>query len=863
MSNCGAQPVALGELKQTYKQQRSDLALTFKSDAKTSAFTHALSRNADKTLRALWTNDQWPSGTALLAVGGYGRAQLFPGSDVDILILLPGDLDAEPDEKTQALITTFVGQCWDLGMEIGHAVRTPEQCKQEAIADITVQTSLLEARWLAGSKKSATQLAEQLRVARDPQHFYQAKMLEMQQRHAKFQDTPYSLEPNIKESPGGLRDLQLVMWISRAAGMGQTWADLAKHELITTKEARVLGNLERFVQTLRARLHLVAGRREDRLVFDLQAPVARSFGITDESDRRASELLMQRYYRAAKQIIQANVLILQGLEARLFPSNTGTPEKLDEEFGIVRGMLDINDERLFEQNPSAILRAFILMAQHVELNGMTARTLQAMWRSRGLIDAKFRRDPVNRTLFMKLMQQERGITHELRRMNQWSILGRYLPAFRRIVGRMQHDLFHVYTVDQHILMVVRNLRRFAIVEHAHEYPLCSELIASFDKPWLLYLGALFHDIAKGRGGDHSKLGMVDARRFGRDHGLLPDQIELLEFLVEHHLTMSSVAQKQDLSDPDVIERFAQIVKSPYRLKAVYLLTVADIRGTSPKVWNGWKGKLLEELYRKTLRSLAGEFSTPDGELEVKQREAKVTLALYGLDEQAYKPLWDKLDISYFLRNDAPDIAWHSRSLFRQINTPKPVVRCRLSPHGEGFQVVVYTPDSTDLFARICGYFDSQSFSILDARVYTTLDQYALDSFVITAPDFADRYRDILQLVEHELAQCLTLAKPLGNPVRGRPSRRSRYFPVKPSVQLRPDERGTRYLLNVSATDRTGLLFSIAKVMAKHHVNLHMARIMTLGERVEDTFLVDGPTLANQREQLAFEEELLEALSVGV
>lgn len=888
----------IAALRAKYKATRQTLIDSFNDGGRLLPFIRGLTKNADIALREMWSENEWPKGCALVAVGGYGRNELFPSSDIDILILVSAN--SEQLVQVHAQVTQLVSYCWDVGLEIGHAVRNLDECIEEAANDVTVQTSLLEARWLAGSRAAFNHLNERLQEARDPQQFFQAKRLEMSQRHAKFEDTPYSLEPNLKESPGGLRDLQTVLWVMRAAGLGRNWSDLTKLGWLTPREAKVLHSLDYFMKVSRARLHVLAKRREDRVVFDLQAPLARKFGFKVESDRRASELYMQRYYRTAKQITQANTLLMQTIEESLFPatassnnldqallpegsaslseSNNGLTESsrslndsksslavlnaepLDAEFNVRRGLLDINDNELFEKDPSAILRAFIRMCQNPSLQDMTVRTLRAMWRARSRIDASFRASPANRALFMEFMHQPRGITHELRRMNQWSILGRYLPAFRRIVGRMQHDLFHVYTVDQHILMVVRNLRRFAIDEHAHEYPLCSELMGHFDKPWLLYLAALFHDIAKGRGGDHSKLGRIDANRFAKRHGLSTEEARVLVFLVEHHLTMSSVAQKQDLSDPDVIQNFANTVGSMYCLNALYLLTVADIRGTSPKVWNNWKGKLLEELFRKTSRILAGDGLSSEGQVDIHQREARATLALYGISETSYQPFWHQAEITYFSRNDPQDIAWQTRVLYTHVNTKKAIVRCRLSPHGEGFQVVVYSPDQVELFARICGYFDSQNFSVLDARVYTTKHQYALDSFVITSTRFADNYRDILQMVEHDLAKLIDLAPPLGQPVRGRASRRSRYFPVTPRVDLRPDERSQRFLLSVFASDRTGLLFSIAKVLAKHQVNLHMARISTLGERVEDSFLIDGPNLANQRLQLAFEEDLLGAIS---
>ena len=508
-----------------------------------------------------------------------------------------------------------------------------------------------------------------------------------------------------------------------------------------------------------------------------------------------------------------------------------------------------------------MLEVFLVIANHKELKGMTARTLRALWHARFKIDRAFRSNPVNRSLFLQIIQAPQGITHALRSMNQTSVLGRYLPSFRRIIGQMQHDLFHVYTVDQHILMVVRNVRRFTLTEHAHEYPFCSQLIANFAQPWLIYLGALFHDIAKGRGGDHSKAGMADARKFCKEHGLAKENTELVVFLVEQHLTMSRVAQKQDLSDPDVIRGFAAVVKDERHLTALYLLTVADVRGTSPKVWNAWKGKLLEDLYRITLRVLGGETPSADHELKNRQDDALKTLRLYGLPSNAHERFWQQLDMAYFLRHDASDIAWQTRMLCNKIDSDSPIVKSRLAPIGEGLQVVVYIKDQPDLFARICSYFDRKNFSILDAKIHTTKHGYALDTFLVTEPTFANNYRDIINLIEHELCELLLAQGPLPPPSKGRLSRLSRTFPITPTVDLRPDERGQHYLLSVSANDRNGLLYSIANVLAKYRINLHTAKIMTLGERVEDVFLIDSPVLNNARSQIQLETDLLEALRI--
>ena len=848
------------ELKQQLKADRQVVIAAFQADGKPEKLLRNLRQSVDGVLARAWDEAALPPGTALVGVGGYGRGELFPYSDIDLLILL----EHAPDGPTTAKLEELVQLLWDLGLEIGHSIRTIDECLSESKADITVQTSLLEARLVCGNPALFAELQDRYQQAMDPQAFFQAKTAEMRQRHAKYEDTAFSLEPNCKESPGGLRDLQVILWVAKAAGLANSWRTLATGGLITLTEARQLMEKERAFKDIRVRLHLHAGRREDRLVFDVQTAIAESLGLHATGSgphmRRASEFLMQRYYWAAKTVTQLNTILLQNIEARLFPQDD-VPVAINARFNEVNSLIDISGDDTFERHPSAMLEIFVLMTERPALKGMTSRATRALWHARFKIDAQFRQDPANRALFLRIMKAPVGIIHALRRMNEMSILGRYLPNFRRIVGQMQHDLFHVYTVDQHILMVVRNMRRFTMSEHAHEYPYCSQLMADFSQPWLLYVAALFHDIAKGRGGDHSKLGVADATQFCEEHGMSPEDTELVAFLVENHLSMSQVAQKQDMSDPEVIEAFARVVGDERHLTGLYLLTVADIRGTSPKVWNAWKGKLLEDLYKVTLRVLGGEPHSADRELKNRQQEALSTLRLYGLPPDAHVKLWQQLDVAYFLRHDASDIAWQTRSLYDKLDSKAPVVKCRLAPIGEGLQVAVYVPDQPDLFARICGYFDRKNFSILDAKIHTTKNGYALDTFLVTEQSFAKSYRDIISLIEHELGELLLSQAPLPPPGKGRLSRLSRTFPFQPTVDLRPDERGQYYLLSVAANDRTGLLYSIANVLTKYRINLHTAKIMTLGERVEDVFLVDGPALNNARNQILLETDLLDALKV--
>ena len=859
----GTIPVAPGlpELRARFRDGKAALLDHFRASRPTApaaaTLIRALSRHVDETLMTLWNHAAMPAGTALLAVGGYGRGELFPHSDVDVLVLLP---PTATGDALKSSIEAFITACWDIGLEIGSSVRSVGECIAMAESDVTVQTALLESRYLCGSRRVFASFRHANTQAMEPKAFLRAKTFEMVQRHRKFEDTPYALEPNCKESPGGLRDLQVVIWIARAAGLGKTWAALAAKGLITPFEVKQLNRNEGLLKLIRARLHMIAGRREDRLVFDLQTAVAESFGYHGTQGQRVSEVLMKRYYWAAKAVTQLNQILMLNIEERIDCSQDAPMRPINAKFLERGGMLEVVSDDLYQRDPHAILETFLVYQQTVGPKGLSARTLRALYNARDLMDAKFRRDPVNRATFMAILRSPEGQTHAFRLMNQTSVLGRYLWVFRRIVGQMQHDLFHVYTVDQHIIMVLRNVRRFFIPEHAHEYPFCSQLASSFDRPWVLYVAALFHDVAKGRGGDHSELGGVEARRFCKDHSVAGEDASLIEFLVEAHLTMSRIAQKEDLSDPGVIEAFAELVKNERTLTALYLLTVADIRGTSPKVWNAWKGKLLEDLYRLTLRALGGARPNMDAEVEARKLEARQMLNLASLAPGVQHALWSTLDLSYFARHDAADIAWHTRSLLGRVETVKPVVQSRVSPLGEGLQVLVYAPDQPDLFARICGYFDVAGFNILDAKVHTTRSGYALDTFQISSSSYETHYRDLILFVENQLALALADTGQLPEPGRGRISRRVKSFPITPRITLRPDERAQRWLLGVSASDRSGLLYSIARVLARHHINLQLAKITTLGERVEDTFLIDGPGLQQNKMQLRIETELLDALA---
>jgi [protein-PII] uridylyltransferase len=842
------------DLRERLKSGRAALAARFLEKP---AASHYLTRHAalvDSLLGELSSRLTLPATFCLAAVGGYGRGELFPGSDVDLLLLLPH----EPTAEQQATLESWVQTCWDVGLEIGHSVRTVEACMLEAGQDITVETNLLEARFLWGDRSLFGEFSQRFRARFDAQHFFDGKLAEQQARHARFDDSAYKLEPNLKDSPGGLRDLHTIHWLAQACGISSGWNGIARAGLLTPAEARRIAREERALSVLRIHLHLLARRRDDRLAFDYQTELAARLGLAATPHKHAGERLMQGYYRAAKLVQRANDILIQSLRVRLFPV-TAPPEPIDADFQLRANLLEAREPDLFERKPDALLRVFIVYAQHPALAGFEPATLRALWRGCTRIDAAFRANPAHRALFMTLLRQPVGVTRALRAMHRYGLLGRYIPAFGQVIGQMQHDLFHVYTVDEHILTVLRNVRRLTVPQLAHELPLASRLIATFDKPELLYLAALFHDIAKGRGGDHSELGAIDARRFCRRHGLDKTDSELVAWLVDMHLVMSRTSQKEDISDPEVIAAFAARVGDPRRLTALYLLTVADIRGTSPKVWNAWKGKLLEDLFHATRARLAGSEDVAAG-IAAKQAEARVNLALYGLPGDTADALWQHLDTRYFVRYDARDMAWQARMLWRRDKSADAVVRARLSPVGEGIQVLVYTPDRPDLFARICGFFARIQYTILEAKIHTTRHGYALDSFQVM--DLANRgihYRDFLSFVEHELARDLDPARPMQPAPRGRLSRHQRHHPYPTTVRLEADAQGHGHMLSITCADRGGLLFAVAEVLMRHGVGVYAAKIDTLGERVEDTFMIRGEALRTSSGIEALEAEIREVL----
>ena len=794
---------------------------------------------------------------ALLAVGGYGRGELHPGSDIDVLILLK-----ESDEPYRDGISTFLTFLWDIGLEIGHSVRTVTECLQEATKDITVATNIQEARLLIGN---AALFEEQRRLCAADQiwpgpEFFKAKLEEQIRRHHKYNESGYNLEPNIKESPGGLRDIQMIGWVAKRHYGVDTLQELMVKGFLTKDEYQLLREGQAFLWRVRFGIHVLAGRREDRLLFDFQRTLAKQFGYRDNPQRLAVEQFMKQYYRTVMELSRLNEMLLQLFQEEiLYADDPGKPVNINKRFQARKGFLEVRHDNIFKHYPFALLEIFLLLEQHPELKGVRANTIRLIRQDRGLIDASFREDLRNRSLFMEIMRQTSGVTHELRRMNRYGILAAYLPEFGRIVGQMQHDLFHVYTVDEHSLMVIRNLRRFTVPAFAHEFPFCSELIKTIPKQELLLITGLYHDIAKGRGGDHSELGAHDAEAFCRRHGLSDYDTKLVVWLVRNHLVMSTTAQRKDISDPDVVHEFACQVGNKTRLDYLYLLTVADIRATSNKVWNSWKGVLLKELYDATRQAYRRGLQNPvvQSEYIADTRHQATALMQHSVfDAQAINALWQKLGDEYFLRFLPEEIVWHTEAILSREDTNEAVVLMRDMPKRGGTELFIYTQTYDTLFLQATSLLERNNVTIMDARIFKTSDGYSLDSFLIASHDYqplgeTNQSIHLLEQLEQHIGHP---AAPIPEVSRQLP-RQIKQFKFPTQVEFEQIEAHQRTVMHVKALDRPGLLSRIAQALHQCHVHLSNARVATFGERAEDIFYI-----TDKQEQPVHDTAQLECLA---
>jgi len=815
----------------------------FAAGASADDLVHFRAQLVDTLLVRAWNKFIEGGAAALVAVGGYGRGELLPESDIDLLILYPENELSSVGSGVEGFITML----WDIGLQVGHSVRSPAECAEQARDDITIITNMMEARLLSGDTAlfSAMQTAIAPSNVWPVEEFFEGKLKEQNTRHARFDETAYKLEPNTKESPGGLRDIQTIGWVAKRHFGAESLYGLVEHGFLSDREYVELKRGQAFLWRVRFALHMVTGRCEDRLLFDHQIQVAELFGYQDKSNNLAVEQFMQKYYRNIKGLSALNDILLQLFsEAILHANDPAEVKPINSRFQARHGFIEVRDDNVFKRKPQALLEIFHLMQKRPKINGIRAHTLRLMRRDRHLIDDDFRASVRSRRLFIEILRQRSGVTHALRRMNRYGILGRYLPNFGKIIGRMQYDLFHTLTVDEHTLFVIRNLRRLCLQRFDYELPFVSPIMQHLEKPDLLMITGLFHDIAKGRGGDHSILGAEDAEEFCRNHGVSSDDTESVCWLVRNHLIMSVTAQRKDINDPTVVYKFAQQVGTQERLDRLFVLTVCDIRGTNPELWNSWKESLLTGLYNHTTRTLERGLENPldESELVTETRSAAAALLTRTkVNTPKFHAVWNRLDDDYFLRHNATEIAWQTREIVSHVensaenNTDGPLVR--VAEVGDlGTTAFIYARDRDYLFGLTTGVLAQAGLSIMDARINTTGDGYTMDSYMIAEADGSIiAHQGRREEIQDALAQAIANPEISEIKVTRRQSRRTRAFSVPTQVYFRHE--GTRTVMELITADRPGLLSTVGEVFRKRGILVETAKIGTIGERAEDVFFI--------------------------
>jgi [protein-PII] uridylyltransferase len=852
---------------ESLRQGDEELARRFDRGERVSALVHDRARLVDTLVVSAWQRHLGSDGKqfALVAVGGYGRGELHPGSDVDLLILVAKDIGDAGDS-----LNNFLAFLWDIGLEPGHSVRTIEQCVSVAGDDITVATALMESRLLSG----ATVLFEEMREKTGPagiwpsKMFFEAKLAEQVKRHHRFHDTAYNLEPNIKSGPGGLRDIQMIGWVAKRHFKVNDLQQLVPLGFLTTGEYRRLRAGQAYLWRVRFALHRLTGRREDRLLFDHQVQLAKQFGYSDGPQNLAVEAFMQRYYRMVMRLSRLNEMLLQFFQEAILLKADPEPKIINARFQSRNGFLEARSSNVFVKQPSALLEIFQILQQQSGLRGVSATTIRLIRRNLRLVDEGFRANPAHRKLFMDIIKAPAGVTHELRRMNAYGILGRYIPAFGRIVGRMQYDLFHAYTVDAHTLFVVSNLRRFALPRFDHEFPGCSEIMQSLDHQEVAYLAGLFHDIAKGRGGDHSMLGAEDAEVFCTAHGLSQHQSQLVSWLVRNHLLLSVTAQKKDISDPAVIHEFANQVGDQSRLDFLYLLTIADVRGTNPKLWNSWKASLFREFYLRVRQALHSGLESPQDQEELVANHQQDALAILREQDHINLPAdstplpWDSLGAEYFLRHSPAEIAWHTGVLLRAGDTASLVATVGDREMRGGTPLLVRAIRRQDSFALATAALDDMGLNIVDAVISPAGDEGTLDSYLVLDHDgqpLRDEHRQ--QEVASRLRRVLGSDQTTPRVSRKAP-RQVRMFSTPTKLGFSPDRRGNGTIMELITGDRPGLLSEVAQALQAIDAHIRTAKIMTIGERAEDVFYITstgGGPLSEETQEL-LKQRLTDALN---
>ncbi len=855
--------------KQLIKQKNVELQQKFDPHKPVGDLLKEKSDFIDDILVASWRH--FLSGQAdsicLVAVGGYGRREQFPHSDIDFVILLDGNNIA----VYQDVLTSFLTFLWDIGLKPGQSVRTIEECVAAAKDDQTIMTSIMENRLIAGNEGLFLKFQTEITPEKiwPSGEFFAAKMLEQQQRHAKYHDTAYNLEPNIKEGPGGLRDMQVITWVFKRHYNSKTLRELIQYGFLPESEYNQLISALHVLWRIRYALHLLTNRSEDRLIFDYQRDLAGQFGFTAENPQSNQDVeqFMLFYFKTILELQRLNEMLLQLFNERfVMDEATAKPLPLSEHFVVINRYLEAKDEEVFDRYPLALLEIFLILQKNASLKGVRATTIRLIRKNLHLIDDAFRQNKAANHLFMELFRQSHGITTELRRMNRYGVLAAYLPNFANIVARMQYDLFHIYTVDEHTLFVIRNLRRFSLDKHHGELPFCSDVFALIDKPEILYISALFHDIAKGRNGDHSIIGEDITRDFCRQHNFSSHDSKLVTWLVRHHLIMSMTAQRKDIGDPDVIHSFAQKVGSIEYLNHLYLLTVADIRATNPELWNSWKDSLLRDLYSASHNALRRGLQNPlalkDRILEHK-KEANDELVRLGFTEVELEKLWQHVNEEYFLRYSIDEIVWHTSAITSASESELPLVLLRSQTRRGSAEVFVYAKNVGAIFSISTATLDQLGLTILDARIMTTNNDYVLNSFQVleqSGEPINESYR--ISHICNSLRTNLQNQEVKEHKNIHRQSRQAKHFPIPTNIKFHSDILNNMTILELITTDRSGLLSKVGRVFNKHDINLHSARITTIGSRVEDMFSITDlqlQPLSDPSRQEKLREELIYVL----
>ncbi|PAV24846.1 UTP--GlnB (protein PII) uridylyltransferase GlnD [Tamilnaduibacter salinus] len=821
-------------------------AEAFRKGADVRELVLARALSVDRILSLIWQRYPFSESEdmTLLAVGGYGRGELHPHSDIDLLILTRETLPEDWQESMMAFITLL----WDLRLDIGHSVRSLEECQTAARDDVTILTNLLETRTIAGNEQLRAELVDNVysdRVSEDRTYFI-AKREEQRQRHEKYGDTEYNLEPNIKGAPGGLRDIQTIGWITKRHFGLESTADLTRFSILTEEEYQILLNGETFLWRLRYGLQLIAGRNENRLLFDHQRALAEMLGYQDEGRRLGVEMMMQDYYRTVLALAELTDVILQYYdEAILGPPEAAVIQPLNNRFQIRNDTIEAINNQVFAYAPYALLEIFVLMAQNPGIRGIRASTIRSIRAHRHLIDDAFRSDLAVTTLFMELLRTPHQLEQTLSFMKKYNVLGRYLPEFGEIIGQMQYDLFHIYTVDTHTLRVIRNMVRLRSEDGREDFPLASRLVHHLPKQELLYIAGLYHDIAKGRGGDHSELGADEVIDFCQRHHLSDRDTQLVAWLVRNHLLMSMTAQRKDISDPNIIHEFARAVPSQVHLDYLYAMTVCDISATNPKLWNTWRATLLRQLYIEAKRALRRGTEKPVNRqewIQATQSEAREILQAQDITDEQINSVWDVMDEDYFLQDSTVDIAWQTSAIIRHGDDPDPLVMIRDTRGGptDGYsQIVIYMKDRAALFAATTAVLEQLNLNIVDARITSGTGPYSISAYVVLDEQGQPLGNDPArkERVRERLVEELDDPEDYPDIIHRRTPRQLKHFSFPTQVTISNDTINQRTAMEVITPDRPGLLARVGRVLLSHGVRLTNAKIATLGERVEDVFFV--------------------------